>query len=79
MLGETYYTTNKFIASGRKEPRTGGVILINAQDKAEVDATIKEDPFYIADVANYDVTEFIPTMAAKIIHTKITYKINRSK
>ena len=62
---ETYYAANKFIASGRKEPRTGGVILINAQDKAEVDAIIKEDPFYIADVAHYDVTEFIPTMAAK--------------
>ena len=62
-----------------KSQERAGVILINAQDKAEVDAIIKEDPFYIADVANYDVTKFIPTMAAKIIHAKITYKVNRSK
>jgi len=62
---EKNYASGKFIASGRKVPRTGGIILINASNKAEVDATIKEDPFHIANVANYEVTEFIPTMAAK--------------
>lgn len=62
---EKYYTAGKFIASGRKVPRTGGVILINAASKGEVDSIIKEDPFHIANVANYEITEFIPTMAAK--------------
>ena len=60
-----YYASGEFIASGRKEPRTGGIILVNASTKLEVDRIIKEDPFHIANVANYDVTEFIPTMAAK--------------
>ncbi|WP_281546257.1 YciI family protein [Grimontia sp. SpTr1] len=62
---EKYYAAGKFIASGRKVPRTGGVILVNATNKAELDTIIKEDPFYIANVADYEVTEFIPTMAAK--------------
>lgn len=62
---EKYYAAGKFIASGRKVPRTGGVILINATNKAEVDSIIKEDPFYIANLADYQITEFIPTMAAK--------------
>jgi len=62
---EKYYASGKFIASGRKVPRTGGIILVNAANKAEVDSIIKEDPFHIANVANYEVTEFVPTMAAK--------------
>ena len=62
---EKYYASGKFIASGRKVPRTGGIILVSASNKVEVDAIIKEDPFHIANVANYEVTEFIPTMAAK--------------
>ena len=62
---EKYYAAGKFIASGRKVPRIGGVILINAANEAEVDSIIKEDPFHIANIANYEVTQFIPTMAAK--------------
>ncbi|PHR27735.1 MAG: GTP cyclohydrolase [Desulfotalea sp.] len=62
---EKYYTLGKFIASGRKVPRIGGIILVKAANKAEVDTIIKEDPFNIANVASYDVTEFIPTMASK--------------
>ena len=62
---EKYYSAGKFIASGRKVPRTGGIILINAASKSEVDSIIKEDPFHIANIANYEVIEFIPSMAAK--------------
>jgi len=62
---EKYYASGKFIASGRKVPRTGGIILLNAANKAEVDSIIKEDPFHIANVADYEVTEFVPTMASK--------------
>ena len=62
---EKYYGAGKFIASGAKVPRNGGVILLNAIDKAEVDSIIKEDPFYIANVAHYEIIEFVPTMAAK--------------
>lgn len=60
-----YYTLNKFIVSGRKVPRTGGIIIANFSTEAELNAVLKEDPFYIADVADYDIIEFAPTMAGK--------------
>ncbi|MFT6914668.1 MAG: hypothetical protein ACJAWL_000964 [Motiliproteus sp.] len=60
-----YYASGNFIASGRKVPRTGGIILVNASNKDEVDAILKEDPFHIENLADYEVTEFVPTMAAK--------------
>ena len=41
------YASGHFIASGRKNPRTGGIIL--------------EDPFYIQEIAAYTFTEFYPT------------------
>lgn len=61
---EKYYALGKFIASGRKVPRTGGIILVNASNKDEVETIVREDPFYIADLANYEITEFVPTMAS---------------
>jgi len=62
---EKYYASGNFIASGRKVPRTGGVILVNASTKDEVERIIQQDPFYVENIASYDVTEFIPTMASK--------------
>ena len=52
-------------ASGRKVPRTGGIILSSINSKNELDAILKRDPFRINGIAEYDTTEFIPTMTAK--------------
>jgi len=54
-----YYGKNIFIASGRKVPRTGGIILAMADSKAEVEGIIKEDPFYKHELAEFDITEFL--------------------
>lgn len=59
-----YYANGSFIASGPKVPRTGGVILVKASGLNEIEQIIQEDPFYIADVANYDITEFTPKMTS---------------
>ena len=53
-----YYKQNAFIASGRKVPRTGGIILVLAKSKDEVEEIIKEDPFVINKLAEYSITEF---------------------
>lgn len=53
-----YYKQNKFVASGRKVPRTGGIILALADSKEEVDQIIAEDPFYTYKLAEFKVTEF---------------------
>lgn len=54
-----YYKLNKFVASGRKVPRTGGIILALADSKEEVENIIKEDPFYIHKLADFSITEFM--------------------
>lgn len=61
---EKYYSLGKFICSGRRNPRVGGVILCNAKDMEEVQAIIKEDPFYINKIAEYEIVEFLPTKYA---------------
>lgn len=61
---ERYYQLDKFVLSGRKSPRTGGVILCQASDKDEVWAIIAEDPFYHEEMAAYEVLEFLPSKAA---------------
>lgn len=53
-----YYKLNTFIASGRKVPRTGGIILVLAKTKEEVEGIINEDPFIIKKLAKYSITEF---------------------
>lgn len=39
-----YYKNKVFLASGHKEPRTGGVIIANGSQK-EIKLIIEEDPF----------------------------------
>ncbi len=56
-----HYDSGQFIASGRKEPRTGGIIIAKAASKKEIEQIITEDPFYIHEVADYAITEFIPS------------------
>ena len=56
-LAEKYKTGHLF-ASGSQVPRTGGVILCNAQSRAEVEAIVAEDPFYKNEIASYEIIEF---------------------
>jgi uncharacterized protein YciI len=57
------YDAGLFLASGRKQPRTGGVILATG-DRATIEAAIEADPFKRHGIATYTVTEFLPTMTA---------------
>lgn len=52
------YEKEIFIFSGRKKPRTGGIILANVSNKEEVESIIKKDPFYKYDIAEYEIIEF---------------------
>ncbi|OLP44067.1 YciI family protein [Rhizobium oryziradicis] len=52
------YERGWFLASGRKVPRTGGVILAKG-DRAEIEAFVALDPFVIHAIADYDITEVV--------------------
>lgn len=58
---EKYYLEKKFIFSGRKNPRTGGVILARNIDNDTLEEMISQDPFYQNGIADYEITEVIPT------------------
>ena len=47
---DKYYASGHFIASGRKNPRIGGIILVNTDSKETVQK-----------IAAYTFTEFYPT------------------
>lgn len=61
---EHYYKIGKFICSGRKNPRTGGIILCNETERESFMQILSEDPFYQEQIANYEIIEFTPTKYA---------------
>jgi uncharacterized protein YciI len=56
------YAQSKFIFSGPRIPRTGGIILANVDSLEVVWELIKKDPFYIHQIAEFEVVEFKPWM-----------------
>ena len=58
---DKYYEKKKFIFSGRQNPRTGGIILARSDDKDEMMQIMKEDPFHVHDLADYEMVNFTPT------------------
>ncbi|MEI7611730.1 MAG: YciI family protein [Betaproteobacteria bacterium] len=70
---ERYYVSGHFLLSGRKEPRTGGVILAKAESRAEVERIVQNDPFHREHIAEYEIVEFVPSMAAtQLAHLKVS-------
>lgn len=56
---EKYYKADVFIMSGRKVPRTGGVIIAQAESKEILEMIIAEDPFHKHQLAEFTITEFL--------------------
>lgn len=61
---ENQYEAGIFLASGRRVPRTGGVILARAASKDTLLEVLRQDPFHQHGVARYEVIEFTPSMTA---------------
>ena len=54
-----HYAAGRLVVSGPQQPRSGGVIIARAGDRAEVDAMMQADPFIRSGVASYRVVEFV--------------------
>lgn len=61
---EQNYASGRFIASGPKVPRTGGVIIATAETRAALEEALEADPFKKNKLAEYTITEFRPSMQA---------------
>jgi uncharacterized protein YciI len=63
-IGEQY-AAGRFVASGPKVPRTGGLILARGVTAEEIATIVASDPFTREGVAEYEVTEFVATTVAE--------------
>lgn len=62
---DKYYNSGRFLASGRKEPRDGGIIFAKGTDRKRIEEIISEDPFYQKGFADYRIIEFRATKKIK--------------
>lgn len=58
------YDDGCFLASGPKNPRSGGIILATAASKEAIENLIKEDPFHAHQLADFTITEFMARRVA---------------
>jgi uncharacterized protein YciI len=56
---DAHFAAGIFIASGRKVPRDGGIILAVGDDRNKMEEIVRSDPFSVAGVAEYSITEFV--------------------
>ncbi|MCD2179996.1 YciI family protein [Rhizobium sp. C1] len=61
---KAHYADGTFVASGRKVPRTGGVILARGE-RAAIEALCAKDPFVIHEIADIDIAEVNFTTTAE--------------
>jgi uncharacterized protein YciI len=66
-----YYAAGKFLVSGRKIPRDGGIILAVGKDRQEIEAIVRQDPFYAHGLADFRIIEFRASQRADDIQARI--------
>ena len=66
------YAAGTFIASGRKVPRDGGIILATSSDRAALEATVREDPFVARGLADVRLIEFRASQRADDLPERFT-------
>jgi uncharacterized protein YciI len=59
-----HYAAGRFVVSGRRIPRTGGVILARGDDLEETEALAATDPFVAGGVATVEVVQFRASQSA---------------
>ncbi|MGB1090484.1 MAG: YciI family protein [Oceanobacter sp.] len=61
---DAHYASGQFQLSGRKVPRTGGVIIATVKSREALELILAKDPFYREKLANYEITEMVPTKSS---------------
>lgn len=66
-----HYASGHFLVSGRKLPRTGGVILALAESPDEVAAIMAQDPFVAKGLAEVRIVEFRASQMASDLPKRV--------
>jgi uncharacterized protein YciI len=61
---DEHYAAGRFLVSGRRIPRTGGVIVARGDDRGEIEALAASDPFVAGGVATCEVVQFRASQTA---------------
>ena len=67
-----HYAAGRFVVSGRKIPREGGIILAVGGTKAEMEALMRQDPFVSRGLAEVRVVEFRASQRAPDLPARIS-------
>jgi uncharacterized protein YciI len=59
-----HYASGRFVFSGRKVPRDGGIIVATGSDREEVEAIAREDPFHQHGLVELRIVEFRASQCA---------------
>jgi uncharacterized protein YciI len=62
-----HYAAGRFLLSGRKIPRDGGIILALGDSREEIEAIVQRDPFVMRGLSDYRVIEFRDSQRADSI------------
>ena len=73
-----YYASGNFIASGRKIPRDGGIILAVGTSRQQIQAIVEEDPFHARGLADIRIVEFRVSQRADDVDARIDRQSDRS-
>lgn len=57
---EYHYKQGLILTSGPMKPRTGGIIIALTKDKAYLESILHQDPYFLAEIAEYQLIEFNP-------------------
>jgi uncharacterized protein YciI len=71
-----HYDDGRFLVSGRKVPRDGGVILALGDSREQIEAIMRQDPFCARGLADFRVIEFRASQKAKALEN-LTAIFNR--
>ncbi len=66
-----HYAEGRFLVSGRKIPRDGGIILALGKSRDEIEAIMRQDPFCKNGLADFRVIEFRASQRAEDIPKRV--------
>ena len=61
---DEHYDAGRFVVSGRRVPRTGGVIVARGDDREEIERIAADDPFVAGGVATCEIVQFRASQTA---------------
>ena len=59
-----HYAAGRFLISGRKIPRDGGIIVAIGESRDEIEAIAREDPFCAKGLAEFRIVQFRASQSA---------------